>query len=56
MSQNIRTDLKLLVVGPFFTGKTSFIKRWTKDEFKDNYNPTIVSEFGFKIYEYKAHG
>ena len=51
MNQNIRTDLKILVVGCSGTGKTSFVKRWTKDEFKDNYEATIVSEFGFKIHE-----
>ena len=51
MSQSIRTDLKILVVGCSGTGKTSFVKRWTKDEFKENYQATIVSEFGFKIHE-----
>ena len=54
MNQNIRTDLKLLVVGPTYVGKTSFINRWTKDVFKDNYKQTVVSEFGFKIYESKG--
>ena len=51
MSQNIRTDLKILVVGYRGAGKTSFVKRWTKDEFKESYSTTIVSEFGFKIHE-----
>ena len=51
MNQNIRTDLKILVVGCSGTGKTSFVKRWTKDEFKDTYSLTVVSEFGFKIHE-----
>ena len=51
MSQSIRTDLKILVVGCSGTGKISFVKRWTKDEFKENYQATIVSEFGFKIHE-----
>ena len=54
MNQNIRTDLKLLVVGPTYVGKTSFINRWTKDVFKDNYKQTVVSEFGFKIHESKG--
>ena len=54
MNQNIRTDLKLLVVGPAYVGKTSFTNRWTKDVFKDNYKQTVVSEFGFKIYESKG--
>lgn len=50
MSQ-IRTDLKILVVGHAGAGKTSFVKRWTKNEYKENYQPTIVSEFSFKIHE-----
>ena len=55
MTQNIRTDMKILVVGHTGTGKTSFVKRWTKDEFKENYQPTVVSEFGFKIHESKGN-
>jgi small GTP-binding protein len=51
MIQNIRIDLKILVVGCSGTGKTSFVRRWTKGIFKDSYLPTVVSEFGFKIYE-----
>ena len=51
MAQNIRTDLKILVVGCSGTGKTSYVNRWTKDEFKETYLPTVVSEFGFKIHE-----
>ena len=51
MTQSIRTDLKILVVGHSGTGKTSFVARWTKDEFKEKYQATIVSEFGFKIHE-----
>lgn len=53
MSQKIRTDLKILVVGCSGTGKTSFVKRWTKDEFKEAYTATVVSEFGFKIHQSK---
>ena len=55
MTQNIRTDLKILVVGHSGTGKTSFVRRWTKDEFKEKYQATIVSEFGFKIHESKGN-
>ena len=55
MTQNIRTDMKILVVGHTGTGKTSFVKRWTKDEFKENYQATVVSEFGFKIHESKGN-
>ena len=54
MSKNIRADLKILVIGSSGAGKTSFVQRWTKGEFTDYHKPTIVSEFGFKIYEYKG--
>jgi small GTP-binding protein len=53
MSKKIRADLKILVIGSSGTGKTSFVQRWTKGNFNDYHKPTIVSEFGFKIYEYK---
>ena len=53
MSKKIRADLKILVIGTSGTGKTSFVQRWTKGNFNDYHKPTIVSEFGFKIYEYK---
>ena len=33
-----------MVIGDFLTGKTNFIKRWTKDKFTDNYEPTIISD------------
>ncbi len=56
MNRNIRSDMKILVIGNSGTGKTSFVKRWTKDEFKDSYQTTtIVSEFGFKIHESKGN-
>ena len=48
----MKTDLKILVIGSPGTGKTSFVQRWTKGEFSGNYKPTIVSEFGFKIFDY----
>ena len=51
MAQNIRNDLKILVVGPPFVGKTSFVNQWTKNQYNEAYNPTVVSEFGFKLYE-----
>ena len=53
MTQNIRSDLKILVIGSSGVGKTSFVQRWTKGHFTENHSPTIVSEFGFKIFEYK---
>lgn len=47
----IRGDLKIIVIGTAGTGKTSFVNKWTKNEFTENYKATIVSEFGFKILE-----
>ena len=46
-----RSDLKLIVIGTSGTGKTSLVKKWTKNTFTDTYKATIVSEFGFKIFE-----
>ena len=39
-------------MGTSSTNKTQFINRWTKYISSDTYKATIVSEFGFKIYEY----
>ena len=46
-----RSDLKIIVIGTSGTGKTSFVNKWTKNKFSDTYKATIVSEFGFKIFE-----
>ena len=53
MSSEIRANLKLLVIGSSGTGKTSLVQRWTKNEFSGDHRPSIVSEFGFKLFEYK---
>ena len=52
--KNCRSDLKIIVVGNSGTGKTSFVNKWTKNIFTDSYRATIVSEFGYKIFEYKG--
>jgi small GTP-binding protein len=46
-----RSDLKIIVIGTSGTGKTSFVNKWTRNIFSDTYKATIVSEFGFKIFE-----
>ena len=51
MSNQFRSDLKIIVIGTSGTGKTSFVNKWTKNIFSDTYKATIVSEFGFKIFE-----
>ena len=50
-STGFRSDLKIIVIGNSGTGKTSFVNKWTKNIFSDTYKATIVSEFGFKIFE-----
>ena len=34
-------------------GKTSFVNKWIKDTFDETYKATIVSEFSYKIVDYK---
>ena len=51
---NFRSDLKIIVIGTWGTGKTSFVNKWTKNIFSDTYKATIVSEFGFKIFEHEG--
>jgi small GTP-binding protein len=46
-----RTDLKIIVCGQCGTGKTNLVNKWTKNIFIETYKATIVSEFGFKIFE-----
>ena len=46
------TDLKIIVIGKSGTGKTSFVNKWTKNEFSEAYKATIVSEYSYKIIDY----
>lgn len=50
----IRNDLKIIVIGAAGTGKTSYVNKWTKNTFQEDYKATVVSEFGFKVFEYKG--
>ena len=52
--KNFGNDLKIIVIGNAGTGKTSFVNKWTKNTFNDAYRATIVSEFGYKIFNYKG--
>ena len=49
--KNIKSDFKIIVIGGAGVGKTSFVNRWNKNIFLDDYKSTIVSEFKFKILE-----
>ena len=51
---SIRNDLKIIVIGSSGAGKTSFVNKWTKNVFPEDYKATVVSEFGFKIFEHKG--
>ena len=50
---SIRNDLKIIVIGSSGAGKTSFVNKWTKNVFPEDYKATIVSKFGFKMFEYQ---
>lgn len=52
--KSIASDIKVIVVGNSNTGKTSFVNKWTKNVFSENYKATIVSEFGYKIFEFNT--
>ena len=52
--KNTKNELKIIVIGDSGTGKTSFVNKWTKDSYSDTYKPTIVSEFAYKIFEFKG--
>ena len=51
--KDIKNELKIIVIGNSNTGKTSFVNKWTKGTFTDFYKATVVSEFSYKIYQYK---
>ena len=53
MGKNTKNELKIIVVGHSGTGKTSFVNKWIKNTFDENYKATIVSEFSYKIIDYK---
>ena len=45
------TLLKILILGSQNTGKTSFIKKWTTNNFCDSYLPTNELELSKKVFE-----
>ena len=53
-SKGYGMDLKIVVIGNSGTGKTSFVNKWTKNIFSETYKATIVSEFGYKIFEHEG--
>ena len=53
MGKSTKNELKIIVVGNSGTGKTSFVNKWIKDTFEETYKATVVSEFSYKMVEYK---
>ena len=53
MNQNA-TDIKIIIIGCSGVGKTSFVQRWIKGYFEPIYKPTIISDFQFKIIEWRG--
>ena len=53
-NNNTKNEIKIIVIGDSATDKTSFVNKWTKNIFSDQYKATIVSEFSFKVFEYKG--
>ena len=50
-----KNSLKIVIVGNSRTEKTSFCNRWMKDTFTNDYKATVLSDFSYKIYEYKGN-
>ena len=53
MGKTTKNELKIIVVGTSGTGKTSFVNKWIKNTFDETYKATIVSEFSYKVIDYK---
>ena len=50
-----RTDIKIVILGSSGTGKTSFCNLWINNTFTEEYKATVMSEFSFKMYNYKGN-
>ena len=50
---SIRSNLKIKVIGSEGAGKNKLWNQWTKNIFQKEYKSTIVSKFGFKVFEYQ---
>ena len=49
-----RSDIKIVLLGNSGAGKTSFCNLWINNIFKEEFKPTIMPEFSFKMYNYKG--
>ena len=50
-----RTDIKIVILGSSGTGKTSLCNLWINNTFSEEYKATVMSEFSFKMYNYKGN-
>ena len=50
-----RSDIKIVLLGNSGAGKTSFCNLWINNIFKEEFKPTIMPEFSFKMYNYKGN-
>ena len=48
-----KSEIKIIIIGKYNTGKTSFCRMWLKNEFPEEYKVTINTDFNYKIKEYK---
>ena len=55
MYKTTKADIKIILIGNCDTGKTSFCQLWVKQQFSEKYKATIMTDFNFKIYEYKGN-
>ena len=51
-SNLVELRLKILVIGPSFAGKTSFIERYVSNKFIHAYKPTVGVDFGLKTIQF----
>ena len=50
-----RSDIKIVLLGNSGAGKTSFCNLWINNIFNEEFKPTIMPEFSFKMYKYKGN-
>ncbi len=55
INKKTKGELKIIIIGKYNTGKTSFCRMWLKNEFQDEYKATINTDFNYKIEEYKGN-
>ena len=44
-------QIKIIIIGNRFTGKTCLVNKWAKNIFDETYKPTKNTEFVFKVFQ-----